>query len=389
MEAVRKYVKKSLDPKDSPAIESQQVEISGSGPAPADQAVFDRSPAEERAAFDERSGELTVGSQDMVHDIRGEADGLQPVIDRAIEKYLQARRQKIPEFVRTHFSLAGALKINRKALGADLIKAPANAIWIVPLTVVRALAALAAATGFKNIAALGRRLPSGFKTAVQEEIDSLIFRELLQLPRPGDREGTADALLAEILDQPEIQNLIQDQLGLIRVKSQHEGFRRSLEARLKDYSLGRTAINELSGNIIALAGGATMLGKMTPGGISFGTMLAGAIAQQSAISSFFLGPALGGVYYSIFPASASLGLAVASTGSVLAVLAIFSAFSGIIADPLQARLGVHERRLHRLIDGLEEALRGRGDSGMPVREIYLARIFDLIDLLKTAAQVVV
>jgi len=198
-----------------------------------------------------------------------------------------------------------------------------------------------------------------------------------------------DALLAEILDQPEIQSLFQDQLDLIEAKSRQEGFRRSLEARLTDYSLSRTAINELSGKIIALAGGATMLGKMTPGVISFGTVLAGAIAQQSAISSFFLGPALGGLYYSIFPASASLGQAVASTSSVLAMLAIFLAFSGVITDPLQARLGVHKRRLNRLIDGLEDALKGRGNTGMPVRELYLARIFDLRDLLQTAAQIVI
>ena len=67
---------------------------------------------------------------------------------------------------------------------------------------------------------------------------------------------------------------------------------------------------------------------------------------------------------------------------------MFSAFSSVISDPLQARLGVHKRRLNRLIDGLEDALKGRGNSGMPVRELYLARIFDLLDLLKTAAQTV-
>ena len=193
-----------------------------------------------------------------------EAALLQPAIDRAIENYLEARRRKIPEFVRSHFSFAGALKINKKALGADLVKAPLNAVWIVPYTATRVLSSAAAAVGLKKLAALGRKMPSGFKTAVQEEIDSLIFRELLQLPRPEDREQVADALLAEILDQPEIQGLLQDQLDQIQAKARQEGFRKSLEARLTDYSLSRTAINELSGNIIALAGGVTMLGKMTP-----------------------------------------------------------------------------------------------------------------------------
>ncbi len=154
------------------------------------------------------------------------------------------------------------------------------------------------------------------------------------------------------------------------------------------YSLSRTgAISELAVNIIALASGACMMGKMTPGGISFGTVLAA--AQQNAISGFFMGPTLGGLYYGIFPASASMGLAVASTSTVLATMAIFSAFSGIITDPIQARLGIHEKRLNRLIDSLENTLMDKRDSDLKLRVIYLARVFDILDLFKTAAHALI
>lgn len=73
----------------------------------------------------------------------------------------------------------------------------------------------------------------------------------------------------------------------------------------------------------------------------------------------------------------------------IATLAIFSAFSGIITDPLQARLGLHEKRLNKLVDSLEDALKDNGDSQLRLREQYLVRIFDLINLLKTAAQIVI
>jgi hypothetical protein len=315
---------------------------------------------------------------------------IETALDRAIRNYIDSRRKKIPGFVKIHFSISGAVKINRKALGKDLIKAPVNLAWALPYTAIQVTSVLLKKIGLKKIDKLIEKVPTGLKTSVQEEINRLIYVELLELPYKKDNgKDVNDALLAEILDQPEIKCLFQDQLALILTQSQQEGFKKSLEKRLKEYSLSRTAISELAGNIIALATGVGMMGKMTPGGISFGTVLAATIAQQSAISSFFLGPTIGGLYYGMFPASASMGLAMASTSAVLATLAILSAFSGVITDPIQARLGIHEKRLNRLLDSLEKTLMDMGDSDLKIREQYLARVFDLLDLLKTAAHAVI
>ena len=315
---------------------------------------------------------------------------VETAFNRAVRNYIDSRRKKVPEFVQTHFSFSGAVKINRKAFGKDLIKAPVNIAWALPYTVIQLTSVLLNKVGFKKIDKLMQKVPAGFKTSVQKEINSLIFTQLLELPDgQGRGKNVTDALLAEILDQPEVKSLFQNQLALIMSQSQQKGFRASLEQRLKEYSLSRNAVSELAGNIIALASGAGMMGKMTPGGISFGTVLAATIAQQSAISGFFMGPTLGGLYYGIFPASASMGLAVASTSTVLATLAIFSAFSGIITDPLQARLGIHEKRLNRLVDSLENTLMDKGDSDLKLRGKYLARVFDLLDLIKTAAHAII
>lgn len=310
--------------------------------------------------------------------------------NRAVRNYIDSRRKKVPEFVQTHFSLSGAVKINRKAFSKDLVKAPVNIAWALPYTVIQVTSLLLKKVGFKKIDKLMQKVPAGLKTSVQEEINSLIFNLLLELPNgKGRGKNVTDALLAEILDQPEVKSLFQDQLGLLMSQSQREGFRGALENRLKEYSLSRNAVSELAGNIISLATGAGIMGKMTPGGISFGTVLAATIAQQSAISGFFMGPTLGGLYYGMFPASASMGLAVASTSTVLATLAIFSAFSGVITDPIQARLGIHEKRLNRLIDSLENALLDKGDSDLKFRGKYMARVFDLLDLIKTAAHAII
>jgi hypothetical protein len=70
----------------------------------------------------------------------------------------------------------------------------------------------------------------------------------------------------------------------------------------------------------------------------------------------------------------------------LAALAIMSSFSGIITDPIQYKLGIHGRRLNRLIDSIEKDLRGMDNSGLKIRDQYIVRVFDLFDLIMKAAR---
>ena len=53
------------------------------------------------------------------------------------------------------------------------------------------------------------------------------------------------------------------------------------------------------------------------------------------------------------------------------------------------KLGIHQKRLNKLIDCLDRELRGLGDSKFKVRDQYVARIFDLLDLLKKASRTIV
>jgi len=73
---------------------------------------------------------------------------------------------------------------------------------------------------------------------------------------------------------------------------------------------------------------------------------------------------------------------VGTTGGLMLVAAVMAAFAGVVSDPVQRALGLHERRLHRLIDVLGQELRGDGETAFRVRDHYVARIFDLIDLAR-------
>ncbi|MDE0717359.1 MAG: hypothetical protein OXH64_05405, partial [Rhodospirillaceae bacterium] len=64
---------------------------------------------------------------------------------------------------------------------------------------------------------------------------------------------------------------------------------------------------------------------------------------------------------------------------MLVPLAMLTAFAGVVADPVQRTLGLHERRLNRLLDVFEANLTGESDAGFGARDHYVARLMDLLD----------
>lgn len=307
-------------------------------------------------------------------------------INRAIDKYIESRRAKIPEFVNTYFSARGALKLHKKAIGSDLYKGPINISWSLLYTILKATSTVFRKAGNKKVPALFAKLPRGFETNVQKQVTWMIYTELLELPFiQGEKISKKDALLEEILNQPEIANIFVEQLTEINKKSNDPKFRSRLEDNLREYASSRTAAADLAGTVITLSVGASLFKQMTPGAMATGTALATAIAHQTAVSNFVLGSTLGSIWYSIFPVSASVGLIVATTGTIMAAMSIVTSFAGIVTDPIQKRLGIHQKRLGKFIDCIEKELKGSGESKFEIKDQYVARVFDILDMLKTAA----
>jgi hypothetical protein len=74
-------------------------------------------------------------------------------------------------------------------------------------------------------------------------------------------------------------------------------------------------------------------------------------------------------------------LVAGATAGVLGVAAVATAFAGVLSDPVQRALGLHHRRLNRLIDSLEDAFNHRDGAGFRTYDLYVARLIDLLDLL--------
>lgn len=307
-------------------------------------------------------------------------------VAEATRQYLAERRTRVDAFARRHYSFQGALRVNRHALGLDLVRTPLNVLWAIPHLLARGGAKLSRMLRLEVLAHRLDRMPPGFKTDVEREIEWLIHSELLELPfEQAGRRCTRDALLETILTHPTIGELLLPELLRLDELAHHRDFRRRLEDYLLTYTSNRAAAADLSGSLLSLAAGAAAFKQFTPGTMAIGGAAATAIANQLAIANFMLGPTLGSFYYGLFPATASTGLLVATTGGLMLAVGVLSAGAGVIADPLQQALGLHRRKLMKLLDALERELTGQG-GGYRLHDAYVARVFDLWDLLQTATR---
>ena len=93
---------------------------------------------------------------------------------------------------------------------------------------------------------------------------------------------------------------------------------------------------------------------------------------------------MGAWYYAVFPVAASAGLVAATTGAMLAAGGVVTALAWIVLDPLLATTGIHRRRLDRFVTAVGEELRDGRGGAYRVRDHYIARVFDVLELLRTA-----
>ncbi|WP_237402235.1 DUF6635 family protein [Rhodovulum sulfidophilum] len=288
----------------------------------------------------------------------------------AARSYFAARRARVPAFARRRFGLAGTLALHRHALGWDVLRAPLNVLLSPVLILTRLGAAAAARSRAPRLAGwLGARrilLPTDVATAAERAV----VVDLLELPWEGPG-GTSskDALARAILARPDLA-------ALVEARSDAP----ALSARaLGDYGGTRSAVAEMTTAFGTMGAGALAFQSLTPGMVSFAPGLAAIVAHQAAIAAFPLGGLLGTAWYGIFPAAAPAWMTLAITLPLIGVGALVAAFAGVVADPVQVMLGMHQRRLNRLIDAMEDAFTGSGRRGFAAREHYFARLLDLSD----------
>ncbi len=325
---------------------------------------------------------------------RGEAEAL---VHAAAIRYVAARRERIEPFIDRHFTLKGSLSLHRHALGFDLLRAPYNLAASLPEFAIRR-SGRAAGWLWRQ---LGRTPPEVvtraektrliLDTAVGRRVNFLLMSEFLELPVKDDDGrvlSDTDALAREILSDPRLAAAMKQVEALIAAHGEDPAFRAAVAEVLESAGAGRAAMAEVALQLGALGVGAGAFHAFTPGVLSLAPILSAGLANSLAISAFPLGSSVGGLWYAAFPAAATPFLTLATGGTLLVAMASFGAFAGIATDPVQRRLGLHRKRLERLVDGMAHDLGERGGAPLSplLSDHYLPRLLDLIDLINSLAR---
>lgn len=322
-------------------------------------------------------------STDAVPDLS--RDGAERAFREAAKRYIADRRAAVRPFVNEHFGIRGSVRLHRAAVGRDIVRAPVNLALALPN--------IAAKLGGAGV----RRWRKGsvpnwldgrdlfVRTDVDREIEWLVHTELLQLPfRQGDRVSDRDALAEAIVAHPDVVEAVNAAVEIIDSPTRDPEIAARLTDNLRRYTGSRAAAADMVAALSSMGVGGLVFHQLTPSALSLGPALAAVVAHHAAVVGFPLGASLGGVWYSMFPVVPSTTLVVGLTGGLLAGVAAAAAFAGIVADPVQRALGIHERRLMKLIDALEADLLGTRQGRFTVRAHYLARLVDFFECVRAA-----
>jgi len=299
-------------------------------------------------------------------------------------EYIDSRRADVDRFVAKHFNWPGTLHLHGSALGWDILRAPLN-VALSPILVLTLIAAcLCRRTGWRRGADWLARRRILLRTSVARRVEVLIVTDLLDLPlNEGEAARDSRALARAVLAAPQFREILHQQSG----SGEAETLGLRISGALGDYAGTRSAVAEMTTTLCVLLVGAVVFQTLTPGMISMAPGVADAMARTNAVATFPLGETVGGVWYGVFAADASPWLVSATVAGLVMLGSVVAAFAGVLADPVQVRLGIHRRRLGRLLDTLEGELVGAGDKPFVAREHFFARFLDFWDAAASAFRI--
>ena len=287
-------------------------------------------------------------------------------------------------FVARHFTWPGTLHLHGVAFGWDILRAPLNVILSPILVLTRIAAYLFGRAGWRSGADWLARRQILLRTSVARRVEMLLVTDLLELPfDEGFAAHDQHTLTRAVLSAPQLREMIRTRGSA----AEAEGLGQRIAGALGEYAGARSAVAEITTTLCVLVVGALAFQALTPGMISFAPGVADTMARATAIAAFPLGETLGGLWYRVFVADASPWLVGATVAGLVMIGSVIAAFAGVLADPVQSRLGIHRRRLGRLLDTVEVEILGRGDRPFVAREHFYARVLDLWDAVASTVRI--
>lgn len=248
--------------------------------------------------------------------------------------------ERTDAFAKRHFGFRGSLRLHRAALGWDLLAAPVNVLLAPIYLLSRLMAVVLRAVGLGRASRWLLDRPIFIHSALARAVETLIETELWP-----------ESVVGGPLNHRQ-------------------------KALLRDYTAVRTSVSEICTTLVVLALGVVVFRHATPGVVSLTPLVSDYVTQSAAVANFPLGQGLGHMWYAAFPPAIPVWKVLAVGVGLAGIGALVTTFAGIVADPVQARLGIHRRRLLRL----QAALAANDDRSPAIaREHALARLADVTD----------
>lgn len=311
------------------------------------------------------------------------------VVNDAIDRYFDSRRALVDGFVTRNFGFRGSAALHRHALGPDLVRAPVNVALVPAQLGLHVAGMVAGGLGARRAGHWLKARRILLRTDVDRELEWRLWSELLELPyADGDRVCGRDAIAEAMMADVRLHRALAEPLAEIARHAGDPEIRRRIEETVAIYTGTRAAAADIVGALVNAGTGYLAAQQITPSVWTLGPVLAAAVAHHMAISGFPLGATAGGLWYGLFPATATTWMTVSAMAGVATVGALVAAFAGVLADPVQRAVGLHRRRLDRMLDVLQRNFRGEGPVAFSPRDHYVARLVELVDLVRAAQRVV-
>lgn len=242
-------------------------------------------------------------------------------LEQSVRDYIESRRSLVDTFVANHFDLNESVLFHKQSAKIDLIKHPLNVLLSAPIVAFKKIMHWLEYQGLHWPEHFLHKLNHILQTGYDKKIEKIILTELFEIDR---------------------QSYIND-----------KNLETKLSEEIADYLERRAAFTDLSASVFMLISGWLFAGKLTSSILFIGEKIAHSYAKKKAVSNFFLGEGVGSVFYGIFPAQASPQQIFTAT-LILAIFFVLLAYlANVMSDPLQKKLGLQHKKLHRALDSLE------------------------------------
>jgi hypothetical protein len=256
-----------------------------------------------------------------------------------IQEWTAGARARIEAFTEEQFSWESTLRLRRTALAQDLWITPLNTLLAMPGLALRKTATFLERNGWAVAAQAIASFPLRVRTGHQREVEKRIWREIFG----GERE--------------ELERKLGERMGReLRGIGLERKLVEALRAETEDFFARREYAMDLIGAGVTWTAAYLLYRDSSLGIWEIGRKIAAAIARKRAVSDFFLGEAIGSVFYNIAPAHPTRGEILLASAVTFVALSALTVLVSYACDPVQRSVGIQGRQLHRALEAAQARL---------------------------------